>query len=263
MRAWPNFSRVPNVRITASYVTPSTTCSTREPLASSSASGNDGALVVALLAPLPKPLGFFDPESLPPPPLALSGDVARARDLVTGALPFFDLLEGPCERKRAQSTRAQRRRLNRTGSIGSPASMLWRVCGRKVPQSPGKAGWARAARRTCEVGVPVACGAAGAAAAVAAAAESASLEALLREALSVRGIPTRATKVVDLQAVRGRGYQPGRFQLLIAGHRQVANEPCSASARSPVGLLSSGRRKRKRSSVPCVPCVKDDVRALQ
>jgi hypothetical protein len=109
----------------------------------------------------------------------------------------------------------------------------------------------------------VACGAAGAAAAVAAAAESASLEALLREALSVRGIPTRATKVVDLQAVRGRGYQPGRFQLLIAGHRQVANEPCSASARSPVGLLSSGRRKRKRSSVPCVPCVKDDVRALQ
>lgn len=123
MRAWPNFSRVPNVRITASYVTPSTTCSTREPLASSSASGNDGALVVALFAPLPKPLGFFDPESLPPPPLALSGDVARARDLVTGALPFLDLLEGPCERKRAQSTRAQRRRLNRTGSIGSPASI--------------------------------------------------------------------------------------------------------------------------------------------
>ena len=80
----------------------------------------------------------------------------------------------------------------------------------------------------------MACGAAGAAAAVAAAAESASLEALLREALSVRGIPTRATKVVDLQAVRGRGYQPGRFQLLIAGHRQVANEPCSASARSTV-----------------------------
>lgn len=100
MRAWPNFSRVPNVRITASYVTPSTTCSTREPLASSSASGNDGALVVALLVPLPKPLGFFDPESLPPPPLALSGDVAGARDLLTGALPFLDLLEGPCERKR-------------------------------------------------------------------------------------------------------------------------------------------------------------------
>lgn len=125
MRAWPNFSRVPNVRITASYVTPSTTCSTREPLASSSASGNDGALVVALLAPLPKPLGFFDPESLPPPPLALSGDVAGARDLLTGALPFLDLLEGACERKRAQGTRAQRRRLNRTGSIGSPASRLW------------------------------------------------------------------------------------------------------------------------------------------
>ena len=123
MRAWPNFSRVPNVRITASYVTPSTTCSTREPLASSSARGNDGTFVVALLAPLPKPLGFFEPESLPPP-LALSGDVAGARALVTGALPFLDLLERPCERKRAQSTRAQRRRFNRTGSIGSPASML-------------------------------------------------------------------------------------------------------------------------------------------
>ena len=120
MRAWPNFSRVPNVRITASYVTPST----REPLASSSASGNDGTFVVALLAPLPKPLGFFEPESLPPPPLALSGDVAGARALVTGALPFLDLLERPCERKRAQSARAQRRRFNRTGSIGSPASML-------------------------------------------------------------------------------------------------------------------------------------------
>lgn len=110
----------------------------------------------------------------------------------------------------------------------------------------------------------MACGAAGAAAAVAAAAESASLEALLREALSVRGIPTRATKVLDLQAVRGRGYQPGRFQLLIAGHRQVANEPCSASARSPVGLHSSGRRKRKpRRSLHVSPVRQDDVRALQ
>ena len=109
----------------------------------------------------------------------------------------------------------------------------------------------------------MACGAAGAAAAVAAAAESASLEALLREALSVRGIPTRATKVLDLQAVRGRGYQPGRFQLLIAGHRQVAHEPCSASARSTVRHHEREKKRRRSRSLHVSPVRQDDVRDVQ